>query len=162
MKIYYFFGILLGFIVVWLLLFKPFEVDVQAASEAQIQFQNFEFKSLVRDGIQMQLRGREGIKRGEVLVVKDVQAQRDGEKIEAKEAKYDEFALQLRGDVGYYGKDFRFFSQKVNYFLQSKIVQVPMSFKLQAKDMDVKGSKLLYNQKLGKIVAYDIEAKLKS
>ena len=162
MKIYYFFGILLGFILVWLLLFQPFEVNMQAASNSQIEFKNFLFKSLATDTIHMQLRGSKGVKRGNTFFIKDVEAYKDGEKIEAKEAQYDEYLLQLRGDVNYMNKDFRFFSQKVNYFLDKKMVQVPVAFDLQSKHFHVKGSKLLYNQKLGKIVAYNIKAKIES
>lgn len=135
---------------------------MQIASNGQIQFKNFQFKIISPDAIQMQLRGNEGIKRHKILLISNVEAYRKGEKIVAKKAKYNEAVLQLRGNVNYTNKGFRFFSQKVNYFLEKKIVQVPDIFELQSESLQVKGSKLLYNQKLGKIVAYDIEAKIES
>ncbi len=162
MKMFLFFVLLIGFIGGWLYFFKPFEVNMRKVAQAQVRFRDFIFRSYTQKGVEWYMQGSEGVKKKDVLYVKDVYLERGGENIKAKEAQYDEFLLQLEEDVVYRAKKFRFFTQKVNYFFDSKIVQVPVHFRLEAEGINVTGSKLLYNINFARIIAYNIKANIKS
>ena len=162
MKMLLFFALLIGFIAGWLYFFKPFEVSMQKVAQAQVRFRDFLFRSYTPKGVELYMQGEEGVKKKDGLYVKNVYIEREEESIKAKEAQYDEFLLQLEGNVFYKAKKFRFFTQRVNYFIESKIVQVPSPFRLEAEGLNVEGSKLLYNINFARIIAYNIKAKIKS
>ncbi len=146
----------------WLIFFKPFEVIPKTSQTPALRLEKFVFRSTTPDGVEIVMRGEEGIKEKRILKIKDIQVEKKYERLLAKTGIYDGALVRLRGDIQYIKKDMQFFSNYALYNIAKKVLKVPGEFTLSTPSLEVKGKELIYNQKSGTISAKNIKATLKS
>ncbi|WP_201338648.1 MULTISPECIES: LPS export ABC transporter periplasmic protein LptC [unclassified Nitratiruptor] len=163
MKIYIFYLSLFGFILFWLIFFKPFEVEIANQPRANVELGKFVFSIFNTQGMKLHLEGDEAIQKATTMVIKYPRIQTDDKKLFAKKGVYEgKKILKLQGSIHYMSEELEFFTQSAQYFIEKKILYVPTPFRVVSAKMELNGSKMQYYLDLDKIVAYDIKAIVKS
>ncbi len=163
MKIYLFFAVLALFIALWLLLFKPFEIETERLSKRGLSFENFIYKTLTPKGTKTIIKGKKGIKTAQELRVEDLVLIDEKHNIlQAKKGLYGDGKVILEKDISFQTRDFNLTTQKAIYYIKLAFLRIPTPFFMISSYGTVNGKKMVYNQKSGKIVAYDIQAHIKS
>jgi hypothetical protein len=143
-------------------LFKPYEVHRQKPTDSVLYLYDFVYKELDTNRTRIELYGRKGRYVGKRFDVDEpvVIDRLKQERIVAKEGRYDKGIVTFIEDVNYTSKEYRALSDKAVYDTKKEILRIPTTFWLYAKDMNVTGKRLVYYKSSGKIVAYDIHAKV--
>ncbi len=160
MKIFY--AALGLFIFLWVALFKPYEVHKQKPIASVLDLYHFIYKELDENRTRIELHGSKGHYVAQRFDIEDplVIDHTKQEQIVAKEGVYDEGIITLKRDVVYTSKEYRALAEHAIYNTAKEILRIPTKFWLFAKDMNVTGKRLVYYKSSGKIVAYDIDAKV--
>ena len=160
MRIFY--ALLTLFILLWIALFKPYEVHRQKPTDSVLYLHKFVYKELDANRTRIELYGQKGRYVGKRFDVDEpvVVDRAKNERITAREGHYDTGIVTFIKDVNYTSKEYRALAQKAIYDTKKEILRIPTTFWLYAKDMNVTGKRLVYYKSSGKIVAYDIYAKV--
>ena len=150
------------FVIGWILFFKPYEVTLQNSPPRNIVFENFTFKLITPKEVQAILVGKKGIKEGKRVTIYDFHFQKDKESLSANKGVYQEPLLEVFDNVDYKRPHFELISSYGKYFLDKKILKVPLKFTIFTKEGKIKGDHLVYYLKSDKILARDIYAKIES
>ncbi len=161
MRFFGFLLVLFGFVVVWLVLFKPFSYKIVSNSANNAIFKEFVYRAYTTHKAPLLLQGKRGVQRKDRILVDHPIAIREDESLEAKWGRYDKKSIFLRGNVRYTSKDFRVFAPKALYNIVSEQLMINAPYTIIATNYTIKGQKLLYNKKLGTIRSDNIKAKFK-
>ena len=162
MKLWSFYGGLMLFIALWFVLFKPYEIGKKKATPTTILIEKFHYEELGLKGKKLDLFGSKGVYDQKILRIEKLLA-RDPDKNESIRANvgiYDKVLLKLRGNVHYRSPQYRFTSQKANYYKKLEKLVVPVKFWLYSKEFNATGSSLVYYKRSGRIEASQIDAKV--
>jgi hypothetical protein len=143
-------------------LFKPYEVHRQQRGDSILYLYQFVYKELDTNQTQMELHGQKGRYIANRLYVEEPIAIDwvKKERIAAKEGRYERGVLTFIGDVNYTSQEYIALAKRAIYDTKKEILHIPTTFWLYAKEMNVTGKRLVYYKSSGKIVAYDIDAKV--
>ncbi len=162
-KIYFFFWVLLLFIGVWLVLFRPVEIDSSHIKNLpQLEFKGFVFTSLDSQGVQLAIKGKSAAKIDNMLMVENIEVERHKNHLQAQRGIYKNDVVKLLGNVKLSAPTMYLSTQKALYYLSTHLVSIETPFVLKTKEVVVHGKRLVYNEKSGTVRAYTIQAVIKS
>ena len=158
MRFFGFLGLLFGYFFIWLIFFKPFSYKIGLKSANNAIFQNFVYSSYSTQKAPLVLQGKRGVQKKDAVIVDDLIAQKDREKIGARWGRYDKKTLFLQGDVRYYSKDFDLVTSKALYDIVHERLVINAPYTIKAPQYKIWGTKIVYNKKLGTIRSNNIKA----
>ncbi len=160
MKPLHLYALLALFILFWLLLYKPYEFLGSKTKEPAIALKDFFYSELDERGERLAMRARQGVYEQKSFKVQKPTVQNNsGETLSADLGYYYDHILRLQGNVRYVGKEYRFTTRRAIYDTAAQKLTVPTPFELRGPNLLVRGRKLYYFKKIGKIEAFDIDAK---
>ncbi|BAF69891.1 LPS export ABC transporter periplasmic protein LptC [Nitratiruptor sp. SB155-2] len=164
MRYFLFLGLIVCYLLVWFIFFKPFKYEVRPSVQESVVFYDFLYRSFAIDGSSFVLQGKKGVKRSKEIEVIQPIAYRNGEKITAQKGIFhqDKNSIDLFDKIVYLGKEYTLKSSKAHYDISSEILSIDSPFVIESDRYTIFGKELKVNKKLGRIWSKKVKAIIKS
>ncbi|WP_281951068.1 LPS export ABC transporter periplasmic protein LptC [Nitrosophilus kaiyonis] len=166
MKLINFFLFLIIFSILWTIYLKPYKISPKNIKDIpEVVFENFILNEIEKNGTKSTLIGKIGEKYKDRFEIKDFEYKKNDKNIEnliAKKGVYKKDIINLYDSIEYKTKDFKFYTDMAVYNLKKEIISTKTKFKLITKSAIVLGDNLIYYRNKGKILAKNINAKIKN
>ena len=158
MRIVWIFGLLLGFVLFWIVLFEPFNVQKKPRSGGEASFKDFRYYELTPQGVRLYLEGDVALKMGKRLTITHFRMLQKGDTLKADRGIYTKERIELFDNIFYNHLDYNLTTSRARYDTTPQILHIDAPFTIVSPKFIAKGQKGTLYKKLGTIEAETIQA----
>ena len=161
MRIFWIFGVLVGFIGAWIAFFKPFNVQKTPQLQTEATFKDFRYYELTPQKIDIFIEGSMAMKSAHALTIRDFHMLYNRDSLIAKRGVYAQNAIHLYQDILYrHDDEYNLTTQRAWYDNTKEILFITKPFTIRSKGLIAKGQKGVLYRKLGTMRAQRVQASI--
>ncbi len=158
MRILWIFGLLFGFVLFWIVLFEPFNVQKKPKSGGEASFEDFRYYELTPQGVHLFLEGDVALKANRRLTITHFRMLQNGDTLKADKGIYTKKRIELFGNIFYNHTDYNLTTSRARYDTKPQVLHITAPFTIVSSKLQAKAQKGTLYKKLGTIEAETIQA----